>query len=96
MLRKNDISLKEAINELIDAYNLRERYNQEYLMSHWEQIMGKTIAKYTTDIYIKDKKMFLYISSAPLKNELFIMREKIVQRVNEELQTEVIKEVIIK
>ena len=58
--------------------------------------MGKMIAKYTRQISIYDKKLFLQIDSAPLKQELFYSREKIIKMMNEEAGEEVIKEVVIR
>ena len=81
---------------MLDSYQLREKFSQAQVQSNWAKIMGKAIAKYTTDVYVKNKVLHLYISSAPLKNELLIMKEKVVERVNEALDREVIKDVIIR
>lgn len=62
----------------------------------WEQIMGATIAKYTESIQISNKTLFITTSVAPLRNELFYQKEKIIQRVNEALGENVINEVVIR
>lgn len=61
----------------------------------WEQIMGKTIARYTDKIQIINRTLFISTSVAPLKNELLYQKEIIVQRVNEALGEATIKEVVI-
>jgi hypothetical protein len=61
----------------------------------WEQLMGKTIARYTDKIAIHGNKLFISTSIAPLRQELIYQREKILQRVNEALHEKVIKEVVI-
>ena len=61
----------------------------------WEQIMGKTIARYTDKLQIIGDKLIITTHVAPLKNELKFQREKIKQRVNEALGKAVINEVII-
>ncbi len=96
MYSRNDITLKDAIENMIDTFNLREQYNQARLLQNWEKIVGKTIAKYTTDVAVKDQKLYIYMSSSPLKQEMFIMREKIVELENEFFKSETIKEVNIK
>lgn len=96
MYRRNDVTLKDAIENMIDSFHLREQYNQARLLQNWEKIVGKTIAKYTTDVAIHKEKLYIYVSSAPLKQEMFIMREKIAELVNEFLDTDTIKEVILK
>ena len=62
----------------------------------WEKIMGKTIARYTDKIEIVNSTLFISSSVAPLKNELLYQKAKIIQRVNEALGENVIKEVVIK
>lgn len=61
----------------------------------WEEIMGKTIARYTDKIQIIGDKLIISTSVAPLKNELTYQKDKIKQRVNEALKEIVIKEIFI-
>lgn len=61
----------------------------------WEQIMGKTVARYTDKLQIIGDKLIITTNVAPLKNELKYQKEKIRQRVNEALQERVVNEVII-
>ena len=61
----------------------------------WEQLMGKTIAKYTDKIQIINNTLFITTHVAPLKNELIYQREMIIKRVNEALGERIIKEVVI-
>ena len=62
----------------------------------WEQIMGKTIAKYTDKIQIINQTLFINTAVGPLKNELLYQKDKIIERVNEALGEKVITEVVIK
>ena len=62
----------------------------------WEKIMGRTIANYTDKIQIINNTLFITTSVAPLKSELIYQREKIIERVNEELGEKVISEVVVK
>jgi len=62
----------------------------------WEELMGKTIARYTDSIQIVNQTLFISTSVAPLKNELLFQKEKIIQRVNEALGEKVIRDVVIR
>jgi predicted nucleic acid-binding Zn ribbon protein len=57
--------------------------------------MGKTIAKYTDNIKIINKTLFITTNVAPLKQELSFQKEKIKLRINEALGTNDIHEVVI-
>lgn len=61
----------------------------------WEEIMGKTIARYTDKLQIIGDKLIITTHVAPLKNELIYQKEKIKQRINEALKEKVIREIII-
>lgn len=61
----------------------------------WENIMGKTIARYTDKLQIFGDKLIITTQVAPLKQELIYQKEKIILRVNEALGQKVIKEVVI-
>jgi len=62
----------------------------------WEEIMGKTIAKYTEKIQIINNTLYISTTVAPLKNELLYQKDQIIQRVNEALGEQLVKEVVIK
>ncbi len=85
---------KEALDQMIDAYRLRTNFNESYVVAHWEKIMGKTIASRTTRVYIRDATLFLQIESAPLRQELVRAKSKIIELINEEIKTKLIREVV--
>jgi hypothetical protein len=62
----------------------------------WEDIMGKTIARYTEEIKIINDTLFITTHVAPLKQELIFQKEKIKLRVNEALGKKIIKEIVVK
>lgn len=42
----------------------------------WEEIMGKTVARYTDKLQIIGDKLIITTNVAPLKNELIYQKEK--------------------
>ena len=94
-MKKNELSLGDAIKEMVNTYHLKDKLNQSNIIINWEKIMGKTIAQYTSNIYVKDQKLFLKVDSAPLKNELNYAKSKIIEIVNKEAGYAIIKDVII-
>ena len=96
MKRTNDRVLKDVIQDLLDTYHLREKSNEIKLVQQWEQLFGKTIAKYTTKVFVSNKKLFLTIDSAPLRQELFYSRDKMMSRINEAIEADFIREVIVR
>ena len=87
-------SLKEAIDELLNAYKLRGKFNETHIVASWSRIMGPAIANRTSKIFIKNKKLYVQLNSAPLKSELSMSRSKIVEILNKDLKEELLDEVI--
>lgn len=90
-----EYSLGEAIQQFLKKSRLKGSVQALQITDVWEQIMGKTVAKYTESIKIYGDKLYVTTSMAPLKQELLFQKEKIVERVNEALGEKVIKEVVI-
>ncbi len=91
-----ELSLQDAMNHFLKHSRLKTGIQAIRIEALWEEIMGKTIAKYTEKIQIIGTTLFITSSVAPLKNELLYQKDKIIERVNETMGENVIKEVVIK
>ena len=96
MKTSNEQSLKEVLQEMVEFYKLKSKLNQTKVRQLWQQMMGNVVSNYTTDIKLRRKKLYLSISSAPLREELSFGKEKILKMLNEELGGEYIEDVIIR
>jgi hypothetical protein len=90
-----EFSIADALQQFLNQSRIRGDIQALQISDAWEQIMGKTIAKYTDKIQIIGDKLIITTHVAPLKNELLYQKEKIRQRVNEALRQKVVNEVII-
>ncbi|AGA76907.1 DUF721 domain-containing protein [Echinicola vietnamensis] len=82
--RKKEITpLKEAFEELLQAYKLKDRFNERKIVSAWGEMMGNSIASRTSSIYAKDKKLFVKLSSGPIKKELMMNKSRIIHIIEE-------------
>lgn len=90
-----EYSISEAMQQFLNSSRIKGGIQTLQIEDVWEEIMGKTIARYTDKLQIIGDKLIITTSVAPLKNELIYQKEKIKQRVNEALQQKVINEVIV-
>ncbi|MBK6935699.1 MAG: DUF721 domain-containing protein [Chitinophagaceae bacterium] len=90
-----EYSIKEAMQEFLKVSRIKGGIQALQIEDVWEEIMGKTIARYTDKLQIIGDKLIISTSVAPLKNELKYQKEKIKQRVNEALQQKVVNEVVV-
>jgi predicted nucleic acid-binding Zn ribbon protein len=86
--------LKDAIDQMLDRYHIRNRFDQSYVVAHWDKIMGTAIASRTSKVYIRDRTLFLQIESAPLRNELARAKSKIIELINREMKSDLVEDVI--
>lgn len=90
-----EYSIREAMQQFLNGSRIKGGIQALQIEDVWEEIMGKTIARYTDKLQIIGDKLIITTNVAPLKNELIYQKEKIKQRVNEALKQKVINEVII-
>ncbi len=90
-----EYSLGDALKYFLNHSKMKGSIQALQIEDVWEQIMGKTIAKYTDKIQIQGKTLYITTSMAPLKQELLFQKENIVKRVNEILGEHVVKDVVI-
>lgn len=91
-----EFSMQDAIQQFLKQSKLKSGLQAVRIEDIWEQIMGKTIAKYTDKIQIINQTLFITSTVAQLKHELLYQKEKIIERVNEVLGEKVINDVVIK
>ena len=94
MSKHNELSLKQALAEMLDAYKLRGRMDELRLLSAWGKLMGPMVQKRTLDISIRNKILYVKLESAALREELSYSKEKLIQRLNEEVGADVITQVV--
>lgn len=90
-----EYSMQQALKQFLKQSRLSGYVQALQIEEVWEEIMGKTISKYTEKIQIHGNKLYITTYVAPLKQELSFQKESIIKRVNEALGENIIKEVII-
>ncbi len=68
MRRSNTQSLSEVLREYIEQNRIESKLKEVDVVEGWENLLGKTIAHYTRNIYIRNKILYVEISSAVVKN----------------------------
>lgn len=91
----SEYSLGDALQQFLDKSRIKGSIQALQIEEVWEQLMGKTIAKYTEKIQIHGHTLYITTTMAPLKQELQYQKENILLRVNEALGKKTISEVVI-
>jgi predicted nucleic acid-binding Zn ribbon protein len=95
-MRHGTTSIGDALREFMNKSRMKPRLTEVRIQENWEQLMGKTIARYTQSVQLIDHTLIVTTTVAPLKQELTYSKDKIIKLVNEMLGESIVKEVMIR
>lgn len=90
-----EYTIGQALQQFLEGSRIKGGIQALQIEDVWEEIVGKTVARYTDKLQIIGDKLIITTSVAPLKQELLYQKEKIKQRVNEALGRKIIADVIV-
>lgn len=93
--RTNSQSLGEVIQQYIKNSGIQPKLDEANIISKWEDIVGKMIARGTNDLYLKNRKLFIKFNSAALRQEMSYSKTTLADKVNEAIGHKAIDEVIL-
>lgn len=95
-MRHGITTLGDALKDFMDKSRMKPRLTEVRIQENWEQMMGKTISRYTENIQLIDGKLLISTTVAPLKQELSYSKDRIIKLVNEMLGEPAVREVVIR
>lgn len=97
MSSKNEpTELKHAFLRLLRNNRNEAGYFRARTRLVWEKFFGKHVAANTRDLMVRNRKLYVYVTDAPLRNQLTMVREGIRKRLNDEFGEEYLEAVVIK
>jgi len=96
MRKSNTQSISSVLKSYVQENNLERKLNELDLIKSWESVMGKTVSRYTRNLYIQNSTLFVETTSPIVRNELLMMKEEIRVRLNEVVGEELIKAIIFR
>ena len=95
MRRSNTQLISEAIREFLQGNAaVAQKLAETRAIQSWSGLLGEGVMRYTTTIYIRNKVLYVRLSSAVLRNELSMCREQLIVSLNKEAGEEVIRDII--
>ena len=86
----------DAIKQFLKGSRIKGDIQALQIGDIWETLMGKTIARYTDELKVINRTLFITTHVAPLKQELMFQKDLIRSRVNEALGEKLIDDVVIR
>lgn len=86
----------EALSEFIKANKLQKGMDKVNVQEAWKTLMGNGVNNYTTAVELRNDTLFVSLSSSVLREELSLGKSKIVAMLNEELDKELVKKLVLR
>lgn len=93
-MKENESSLKDVLQRLFHAYGWTEKMDGVRIINSWEKVVGGIFARHTTNLYVKNRKLYVNLDSSVLRNELYMERTEITKKLNMEIGRKVIDEIV--
>lgn len=96
MRKSQTRQIGEVILDLLKEMQIDRKLREVSLINQWEAIMGKMVSSRTSNIYIRNKILYVQLTSSVLKTELLMMRQQIIDRLNENAKDKLIENIVIR
>ena len=97
MERKKAVQLRDVIqNFWSENPELYHKMMEARVQRLWGELFGPPIARYTTNIYVKNRVLHVSMSSSVARNEMMSKRKHLVTKLNKHAGASVIDDVMIR
>ena len=91
----NNIELKNLINTFLKKNKLEKGLLNIEVKRAWFDLMNNGVANYTSDVSLRNKTLYIKLSSPALKEELSYGKEKLIKLINEKLEEDVVEKIVL-
>ena len=93
MRRNNAEQIGDVIRFFLRQQGLESPLNEYRLVQAWSDVVGPVMARYTSNLYIKNQTLHVHLTSAVLRQELMMARELLVKNLNQQVGAQVIVDI---
>ncbi len=96
MRKKNTELLSDVIRQVLGELHLDGPLNEKRLIDAWPLVLGSNIVQYTSGLSIRNKILYVNLTSSVLRHDLFLSREEIKKSLNSQVGVEVIEDIVFR
>ncbi len=96
MQRKEVKKIDSLLQQFVKANRLEKGLAEYRLMKSWKDLLGITVAKKTKSLKIHNRKLFVTLHSSVVRNELSMIKESLIPKLNEAAGMDVIDDVVLR
>ena len=96
MQRKEVKKIDSLLKQFVKAQGLEKGLAEYRLMKSWKDLLGITVAKKTKSLRIQNRKLFVTLHSSVVRNELSMIKDSLIPKLNEAAGMDVIDDVVLR
>ncbi|MBQ6192073.1 MAG: DUF721 domain-containing protein [Bacteroidaceae bacterium] len=93
MIHTKSQPLRDVLLAFLRQEGLETPLLEYRIMQAWPEVMGATISRYTKQVFVREGKLQVQLTSAPLRQNLLMEHKRIAQKLNEYVGSYVISDV---
>ncbi len=88
--------LGQLLKEIIDRWGLQPRVDAAHIIETWAALAGPQINRVTASAWVRNRKLYVRLTSAAWRHTLHLQRAQWCARLNEALGTPMVDEIVFK
>ena len=96
MERQEAKSIGEILRQYLKVSQLEHLAWEEQIAQSWQSLLGDEVTRETERLHLQEGTLYVTLKSPSLKNDLMYSRQQIIREINRELQSEVVKAIVIR
>lgn len=89
-------SLKDALDQWIRSSGLQGPLARGRIIAAWQSMLGPQMEQHIGRTWIRGNKLYVTVTSSAWRQELHLRREEWRQRLNEEVGSDLIDEIVFR
>ncbi len=94
MRKQRAQAIGDILHEMLRQEGIETPLNEHRLIAAWPEVMGQGISRYTSDIYIRSRVLYVRILSSTVRMQLSLNRQVLAERLNRHIGAQVIERIV--
>ena len=91
----NNSEIKNLLNIFLKKNKLERGLLNLEVKKVWHELMENGVSNYTSDVSLKNKTLYIKLSSPALKEELGYGKEKLIKLINERFEKTIVEKIVL-
>lgn len=96
MKRAKTEKIDVLVTKILQDIAKQGKNYQHLIIAEWKQMLGITVSNATRKIFIKDQKLFVYLDSPVIKQEIIHLRHKILEHLNQKFPEGKLEDIVLR